>query len=98
MLEFQNNRPWADTFFGSPWGQNIIWIFSNLRVVYFLEKYDELSELVAFAQNWGILQTRMDQRGNHMKMNFDYFQMQKWMVQKWGHLSSFHVSFLNYGP
>ena len=33
-----------------------------------------------------------------MKMNFDYFQMQKWMVQKWGHLSSFHVSFLNYGP
>ena len=64
------------------WGTNIIWIFSNLRVVYFLEKYDELSELVAFTQNWGILQTRMDQRGNHMKINFDYFQIQKWMLQK----------------
>ena len=23
----------------------------------------------------------MDQRGNHMKMNFDYFQIQKWMLQ-----------------
>ena len=39
--------------------------------VYFLGKYDGLSKLVAFAQNWGILQTRLDQRGDHMKMNFD---------------------------
>ena len=23
----------------------------------------------------------MDQRSDHMKMNFDYFQMQKWMLQ-----------------
>ena len=23
----------------------------------------------------------MDQKGNHMKMNFDYFQIQKWMLQ-----------------
>ena len=23
----------------------------------------------------------MDQRGDHMKMNFDYIQMQKWMLQ-----------------
>ena len=23
----------------------------------------------------------MDQRGDHMKINFDYFQMQKWMLQ-----------------
>ena len=23
----------------------------------------------------------MDQRGDHMKMNFDYFQIQKWMLQ-----------------
>ena len=29
--------------------------------VYILEKYDGLLELVAFAQNWGILQTRIDQ-------------------------------------
>ena len=40
-----------------------------------------MSESVAFSQNWGILKTRMDQRGNHMKMNFDYFQIQKWMLQ-----------------
>ena len=72
------------------------------------KKYDGLSELVAFAQNWGVLQARMDQSGDHMKMNFDYFQIQKWILQtvraeeatdkKWGHLPSFHVSFLNYSP
>ena len=51
-------------------------------------------------------QTRMDQRGDHMKMNFDYLQIKKSMLQtewkketkKWGNLSSFHVSFLSYGP
>ena len=56
-------------FLGSPWGKNIIWILSNLGV-YFLEKYDGLSESVALAQNWGILQTRMNQREDQMKMNF----------------------------
>ena len=45
-------------------------------------KYDGLSESVGFAQNWGIFQTRMDQRGDSMKMNFDYFQIQSWMLQK----------------
>ena len=69
--------------------------------------YDGLSESVAFAQNWSILQTRMDQREDHMKMKFNYFQIQKWMLQtvkeekvdeKCGHLSSFHVSFLSYCP
>ena len=33
------------------------------------------------AKNWGILQTRMDQRGDHMKMNLEYFQIQKWILQ-----------------
>ena len=33
------------------------------------------------AKNWGILQARMDQTGDHMKMNFEYFQIQKWMLQ-----------------
>ena len=43
-----------------------------------------------------------------MIMNFDYFQIQKWMLQtvrvekvdekKWGHFSSFHVSLLSYDP
>ena len=32
-------------------------------------------------QNSGILQTRMDQRGDSMKMNFDIFQIQKWISQ-----------------
>ena len=45
--------------------------------VYFLEKYDGLFKLVDFAQNLGNLQTRMDQSGDHMKMNFDYFQISK---------------------
>ena len=60
--------------------QNIIWIFSNLEVST-LQKSMMLSELLAFAQNWGILQTRMDQRGDHIKTNFNYFQIKKWMLQ-----------------
>ena len=43
--------------------------------------YNRLSESAAFAQNWDILQTRMDQRGDHMKMKFNDFQIQKWMLQ-----------------
>ena len=53
---------------------------SSWTNVYFLEKYDGLPESVAFAQNWAILQTRMDQRRDHIKMIFDYFQIQKWML------------------
>ena len=34
--------------------------------VYFLEKCDDLSESVAFGQNWDMIQTRMDQRGDHI--------------------------------
>ena len=33
-------------------------------------------------QNSGILQTRMNQRGDPMKMNFDNFQIQKSVSQK----------------
>ena len=40
-----------------------------------------MSELVGSAKNWGILQTKMDQREGHIKINSDYFQMQKGMVQ-----------------
>ena len=40
----------------------------------------------------------------YMKMNFNYFQIKKLILQveqkkkmeKWGHLSSFHVSFASY--
>ena len=58
-------------------GQNIIWIFSNIRVSTFFK--NGLSESITFSQNWGILQTRMDQEADHMKMNFGYFQIQNWM-------------------
>ena len=36
-----------------------------------------MSEWVAFAQNWGILQTRIGKRWGVI----DYFQIQKWMLQ-----------------
>lgn len=39
------------------------------------------SESVAFAQSWRILQTRVSQSGDHMKMSFDNSQIQKWMLQ-----------------
>ena len=32
-------------------------------------------------KNWDILQTRLDQKGDHMKMNFEFFQIQKWILQ-----------------
>ena len=46
--------------------------------------------------------TRMDQRGNPKKMNFDIFEKQKWIsqlqlktyIKKWGQLTSFFFSFL----
>ena len=41
--------------------------------VNFLEKYDGLFTAVAFGQNGGILQTKMDHNEDHMKMNSDYF-------------------------
>ena len=49
----------------------------------------------------------MDQDGDHIKMSFEYFRIQKLKTQgfrsekvdeKRGHLSSFHVLFLSYGP
>ena len=61
-------------FFGSIWGTKHDINFSNLRVST-LQKSMMLSELLAFAQNWGILQTRMDQREDCIKINFDYFQI-----------------------
>ena len=48
----------------------------------------------------------MDQSRDYMKMNFKYFQIQKWMLEtklkkqmkKWGHWFSSHVSFQSFGP
>ena len=33
------------------------------------------------AKNWDILQTIMDQWLDYMKMNFEYSQIQEWMLQ-----------------
>ena len=43
--------------------------------------YNGLSKKVAFAQNWGILKSRRDQRGDDIKISFNYFQIQKSMLQ-----------------
>ena len=40
-----------------------------------------LSRLVAFAKKWDILKTKMDHKGDLINMNFDYFQIQKWIYQ-----------------
>ena len=46
----------------------------------------------------------MDQRQeDHMKMNFEYFQIQKWILQtvrveKVDEKNSFHIFFVIYGP
>ena len=45
----------------------------------FQEKYDGGSDSLAFSQNLVILKTRMEKMGDHMKMNFDHIQIQKWM-------------------
>ena len=53
------------------------------------------------SQNWGILQTRRAKGGTTSKWILTIFQYktvraEKVDVKKWGHLSSFHVSFLSY--
>ena len=38
----------------------------------------------SFCPKWGILQIRMDQRGEPHQNEFDYFQIERWMLQtKW---------------
>ena len=64
-------------FFGSLLGTRHNMGFWQPQFVYFLLKYNGLSKLVAFAKNCEILQTRIDQKRDHMKMNFDYFEIQK---------------------
>ena len=61
----EGNSPLVDTFFWHRLGDKTYYGFLVTSGVYFLEKYDGLSELVAFAQNWSIWKTRIDQRGDH---------------------------------
>ena len=52
--------------------------------MYFLEKYDELSESVAFGQKLMYFADQNVPKVNDMKMNFEYFQIQiqKRMLQR----------------
>ena len=64
-----------------------------------------MSNSVVFAQNYSFFTRKNGTNLYYMKMNFDYFQIEKWMLEveqkkqmkKWGHLFSFHVSFPSYG-
>ena len=49
----------------------------NIDFYYFLEKYDELSESVAFGQNLRYFAGQNGPKGGHKKINFDFFQIQK---------------------
>ena len=46
-----------------------------------MEKYDELSELVAYDPKLRYFTDQNGPKGGHMKMNFEYFQIQKWILQ-----------------
>ena len=52
------------------------------QVVYFLEKYDDLSESVAFGQKLRYFTDHRGPMGDCVKINFEYFQIQKRMLQK----------------
>ena len=58
------------------------WFFTFLNIYVSLMDLDKI--LISQLSPWkpGILQTRMDQRGDTMQMNFDNFQMQKWVCLK----------------
>ena len=65
--------------FGSQLDRKIkTWFFTFLDVYLF---WIERNKFWFYLQNSGILLTKMDQRGDPMKMNLDNFQIQKWISQ-----------------
>ena len=68
------SSPWADAFFflSHLGGQNVIWIFSNLRVGVRIGSF--CPKLRYITDQTG------PKRGPH-ENEFDYFQIQKWMLQ-----------------
>ena len=79
LFFYKHFSPWA--FFGSTW-RGKTYGFLVTEGVYFPEKYDRLSEMVPFAKIqvfWG--RPEWTKGGNTSKMTFDYFQIQKWMLQ-----------------
>ena len=79
IVDFEGNiRPWDQT--------NLV--FNSIEKVKpgFLRMFPELNGTKFWShsfhlQNSGILQTRVDQRADPMKLNFDNFQIQKWILQ-----------------
>ena len=58
------------------------WFFTLLNVyVSWIERDKILISQLSLQKNSGILKTRMDQRGDPMKINFDIFQIQKLISQ-----------------
>ena len=51
--------------------------FQEPQGVYFLEKCDDLSESVAFGQELRYFTDQNGQKGDHMKIDLEYFQIQK---------------------
>ena len=76
-----NFSPWADTFSWLALGDKIWYGFLVTSGCLLLRKVWCAVRIGSFIRNWGILQTRMEQSGDQMKMNFDYFQIQKWMLE-----------------
>ena len=61
------------------------WFFTLLNVyVSRIERDKILISQLSLQKNSGILKTRMDQRGDPMKINFDIFQIQKLISQTIG--------------
>ena len=49
--------------------------------MYLVEKYDGLSESLAFGQKLRYFTDKHGPKGGPHKMNFYYFQIQKWILQ-----------------
>ena len=88
-------------------GQNIILIFSNLRVSTFLKSMRGCPNRWLFSKIEVFYRPERTEEVTHenefwlfsnTKMNVTNSSSGKSRWKKWGHLASFHVSFLIYGP
>ena len=75
------------------------WYAPYFSSVYFLEKYGGLSEIdVLYRPEWTKGGTTWKWVLTIFKYKNECYKHGKSRWKKWGHLSSFHVSFLRYGP
>ena len=59
----------------APADEQNIYIFSNLDPSFFLEKYDELYESIAFDQKLRYFTNQNEQQVGRHEINFEYFQI-----------------------